>query len=430
MIFMNVHSKLTGSCIFNRYLILICFIFCIQNNSFAQDVPGVVVAKAPIVNRSFVASPAIAILKDGSYVVSHDQYGVAFKGKPKITTVYRSKDKGFTWKKQAEIEGLYWASFLVLNKDLYLMGTSQSIGDIVICKSSDNGLTWTKPLNSKTGLLFEGRYHTAPTTFVAHKGRVWRAYEEDPDPNNPRHFEAFVLSAPENSDLLDAKNWVKSNGLEFDVNLINARAPRWREGNMVPGPDGNMVNLIRLESRQKPKDTYKLKGAVEGMTRYEIAGKIDVSDNGKTASFNPEKGLVSFPGAETKFSVRYDPVSKRYWSLVNKITSNKPGSDFKVSPHHQRNVVMLTSSPDLVNWTEHAKLLRWNEGKTITMEDKYAFQYLDWVFDGNDIIAASRTAWDSVNYHDSNYITFHRFKGFRNMVMGDSPPDLADEHSK
>lgn len=408
------------------HLVFICLILGAFCECFAQKVPGVVVAKAPVSKRSFVASPAIAILSDGSYVVSHDRYGPAFKSGPKVTTVYRSADKGLTWKKQAEIENLYWASFLVLKDALYLMGTTKSIGDIVICKSTDKGGTWTNPVDAKKGLLFQGRYHTAPTTFVAHNGRVWRAYEEDPDPANPRRFQAFVLSAPQGADLLNAVNWTKSNGLEFDEKLINARAPRWREGNMVAGPDGHMVDFIRLESRQKPKDTYKLLGAVEGMTRYEIAGKIDVSADGKKVSFDTKKGLVRFPGAETKFSIRYDPISKKYWSLVNKISSNKPGSDFKVSPHHQRNVVMLTSSPDLVNWTEHAKLLRWNEGKTITMEDKYAFQYIDWVFDGNDILAVSRTAWDSINYHDSNYITFHRFESFRTMVMADSPPDLAE----
>lgn len=423
MNFTVYYTKLAASQIRKLQLVFICLTLGTFSECFAQNVPGVIVAKAPIPKRSFVASPAITILNDGSYMVSHDRYGSAFKTSPKITTVYRSQDKGLTWKKQAEIEGLYWASFLVLKDAVYLMGTSQSIGDIVICKSTDKGVTWTKPEN---GLLFQGRYHTAPTTFVAHKGRVWRAYEEDADPANPRHFQAFVLSAPQSADLLSAANWTKSNGLEFDEKLINARAPRWREGNMVVGPDGNMVDFIRLESRQKPKDTYKLTGAVEGMTRYEIAGKIDVSADGKKVSFDSKKGLVSFPGAETKFSIRYDPVSKKYWSLVNKITSNKPGSDFKVSPHHQRNVVMLTSSPDLLNWTEHAKLLRWNEGKTITMEDKYAFQYLDWVFDGKDILAVSRTAWDSINYHDSNYITFHRFENFRTMVMADSPPDLAE----
>lgn len=422
MIFLR---KVVNYYTYKRYLLGVFFAF-FTLESIAQNVPGIIVTEAPVPGVSFVASPAIVILPNGDYLVSHDRYGTYFKGKPSTTTVYISKNKGLTWAKQAEIPNMYWASFLVINKEVYLMGTAKSVGDVAISKSSDNGQTWTSPVSATTGLLFKGRYHTAPTTFIEHKGRVWRAYEEDPDPKNPRLFQALVLSAPANSDLLNAANWKKSNGLVFDTSLVNARAPRWREGNMIVGPDGNLVDFIRFETRQKPKDTYKLLGVTAGLRRYEIATKVDVSADGAKVSFDPTKGFVGFPGAETKFTIRYDPVSKKYWSLVNKITTNVPGSNFKTSPHHQRNVVMLTSSPDLVHWTEHAKILRWDEGRTITMEDKYAFQYVDWVFDGNDMIAVSRTAWNSKNYHDANYITFHRIKNFRTMVMADSPPDLAD----
>lgn len=393
----------------------------------AQEVPGVIVTKS--VGGSFVGSPAIVVMNDGSYIVSHDRYGGIYKSTPRVTEVYRSEDKGVTWKKQGEVSRMYWASLFVHKDELYLMGTTGSIGDVVIAKSTDNGKNWTSAKNDKTGVLFKGRYHTAPTSVIVHNGRVWKAYEDDPDPENPRQFEALVISAPENSDLLDAKNWKRSNGVVFDPTLLNARLPIWREGNVVVAPNGDLINLIRLETRQKPKDTYKLHGIAEGMLRYEVAGKLVISPNGEKISFDTKTGLVHFPGAETKFTVRYDPVSKKYWSLVNKITANKPGSSYKTLPNHQRNVVMLISSPDLLNWTEHTKVLRWNEGKTITVkdsEDGFAFQYLDFVFDGNDIIAASRTAWNSKNYHDSNYITFHRFENFRTMTMGDSPPDFAD----
>ncbi|WP_161603038.1 sialidase family protein [Pedobacter arcticus] len=411
------------TCVFKKYLTLVFVFFCYISVN-AQEVPGVVVAKA--IKGSYVASPAIAILPDGSYVVSHDRYGVLYKNEPRVTVIYRSVDKGVTWSKQGEVSEMYWASLFVNENALYLLGTRGSIGDVVISKSTDKGKTWTTNHTQDKGLLFKGRYHTAPTAVVKHNGRVWKAYEEDPDSKNTRRFEALVISAPEKSDLLNAKNWQRSNGIVFDTTWLNARLPIWREGNMVVAPNGDLIDLIRLETRQKPKDTYKLHGIAEGMLRYEVAGKLAVSPDGKKMSFDTKTGLVHFPGAETKFTVRYDPVSKKYWSLVNKITANKPGSSFKTLPNNQRNVVMLTSSPDLVNWTEHTKVLRWNEGKTTTMEDKYAFQYLDFVFDGGDIIAVSRTAWNSINYHDSNYITFHRFKNFRTMTMADSPADLAD----
>jgi hypothetical protein len=42
-------------------------------------------------------------------------------------------------------------------------------------------------------------------------------------------------------------------------------------------------------------------------------------------------------------------------------------------------------------------------------------QNLDWQFEGEDITAVCRTAWDGANYHDSNYIIFHRLVGFQTL---------------
>lgn len=44
------------------------------------------------------------------------------------------------------------------------------------------------------------------------------------------------------------------------------------------------------------------------------------------------------------------------------------------------------------------------------------FQYVDFEFDGDDIIFLCRTAMNGAhNYHDSNYSTFHRIKNFRDL---------------
>ncbi len=48
----------------------------------------------------------------------------------------------------------------------------------------------------------------------------------------------------------------------------------------------------------------------------------------------------------------------------------------------------------------------------------HGFQYVDWKFEGEDLIAVSRTAFDdglggAANYHDANFITFHRVCNFR-----------------
>ena len=57
----------------------------------------------------------------------------------------------------------------------------------------------------------------------------------------------------------------------------------------------------------------------------------------------------------------------------------------------------------------------------------HGFQYVDWLFDGEDIVAACRTAFHdgqggARNNHDANFLTFHRFTGFRGRTMAGSVP--------
>ena len=47
----------------------------------------------------------------------------------------------------------------------------------------------------------------------------------------------------------------------------------------------------------------------------------------------------------------------------------------------------------------------------------FGFQYADFIIDGNDILLLSRTAFSHAHsFHDSNFITFHRIKNFREML--------------
>jgi hypothetical protein len=91
-----------------------------------------------------------------------------------------------------------------------------------------------------------------------------------------------------------------------------------------------------------------------------------------------------------------------------------------------RNTLALVASADLHRWTIRSVVLHHPD------VNFHAFQYVDFQFDGNDMIALSRTAYDdglggAHSQHDSNLITFHRFKGFRDLMPKDAPDGLADE---
>lgn len=343
----------------------------------AQNVPGIAVEFSPASSGKYIGSPALAILPDGTYVAAHDFFGPQTKGD--TMRVFGSRDKGRTWQTLCDIKGQCWSSLFVHNGALYLMGTSKGFGAIVIRRSDDGGKTWTTPKTAQTGLLAaNGRFHCAPVPLVISGGRIWRAMEDNKPGARGRDFRAFVVSAPANADLLRADSWMLSIRLEH---LKSGPGTIWLEGNAVVTSSGGIVDLIRVDPAGKDK-----------------AALLTVSPDGKIINFDAQTGVVDFPGGGTKFTVRWDALSGKYWSLTNPQTN----------PPAQRNRLALISSPDLRHWTTEAIVLEHPDRQNV------AFQYVDWLVDEADMVFVSRTAWNGAHsYHDANYLTFHRLVNFR-----------------
>jgi hypothetical protein len=284
---------------------------------------------------------------------------------------------------------------------MYNIGANKHHGNVVIRKSTDGGKTWTNPYNGKTGLLLEGEYHTAPMPMIIHNGRIWRAVEYATAPTIEwgKRYSAMVISAPVNADLLDAKNWQRSNHLMYDSTYLDGKFRAWLEGNVVVSPEGKMLDILRVD-------------VPAGVDEY--AAFVEISKDGKKASFNPVTGFVKFPGGAKKFVIRYDAQSKRYWTIHNIVTPQYKDR----TPGSVRNTLVLSGSTDLRSWQTHVILLQHPEVVY------HGFQYIDWQFEGNDIIFVSRTAYDDEaggarNNHDANFLTFHRIKDFR-LLSGQS----------
>ena len=127
--------------------------------------------------QTYLGSPSIVRLADGTLLATHDYFGkgcpLNHENEEHLTSVYRSDNNGETWVNITHIANAFWSSLFTLNGSVYLLGTSQQYGSIVIRRSCDGGYTWTHPKDEKSGLLFRGgpfreppNYHCAPVPIL------------------------------------------------------------------------------------------------------------------------------------------------------------------------------------------------------------------------------------------------------------------------
>jgi hypothetical protein len=375
----------------------------IQSAGFTP-IPGVVITRSLDPKNTFITNPSITILPDGDYLaactgayrVSGTSAGVSF---------FLSSDKGKTWKAQSINNGaMSYQNLFVHNGTLYVMGTSGVQENVIIRKSTDKGITWTYPTNDTDGILLAGQYHSAPVPMVVHNGRIWRAFETNVEGENKT---AFVMSAPTDADLMKASSWTTTNALSYNINWISGDGKsfkQWLEGNAVVDKNGNVVNVLRVDEE-----------------KYGGVAAIATVTGTTQLSFNPSTDIINLPGGGKKFTIRYDTTTDLYWTIsdaeFDEDRTKTQAGIYSAGTHCGllRNRMVLMSSPNLRNWTIRDTLVS-NDNPFF-----HGYQYVDWQFDGNDLIAVSRTATEDerglpVRQHDGNYFLFHRFTNFRGPV--------------
>jgi len=332
----------------------------------------------------YIGSPSIARLPDGALVASHDLFG---PGPQDFTRVFRSDDGGKSWRWLTDLEPAFWGKLFVHRGELYLLATRTEYGDLLLHRSRDGGSTWEGP-----AVIAPGRYHKAPVPVIEHKGKRWTCVELQTG-GWPEGFQSVACSVPLEADLMEPGNWTISEALPYDPAWLPegwevARKDQgYLEGNALVAPDGRLLNILRYNTVP-----YANKAIV-----LEIAG------HGRSQRFDR---AIDFPGGMTKFTITRHPETGVYWSLVNPVTiPDRPG---------MRSVLSLSSSTDLVNWTLHGDILRDDSPWAVQYT---GFQYVDWLFDGPDMLAAVRMGFNgSHNFHDANYLTFHRIRDYEKGV--------------
>ena len=339
-----------------------------------------------------LCTPSLLIHPEGYYLASMDLYeGVSPQN---LTLIFRSDDKGETWYHYSELFPCFWGTLFLHRGDVYMLATSTEYGDLLVGKSIDGGKTWLEPTVLARGSSHQvvPGWHKSSMPILKHHGRLWCGVDYGSHKSGG-HMTSLV-SADVNSDLLDAASWTITPPLKYDPNWEGAVVGDTRgfiEGNAVAMPDGGICNIIRyFTDRGEPK--YGLAGMLKG----------NADDPDQMLSFYK---FIPFPGNLSKFDIKRDEKSGYYFSILSRITN-------PATPR-MRNVLSLAYSKNLEHWDVICDLINYEDSDPKMI----GFQYVSFAFDGDDIIYLCRTAVNGAkNFHDSNYITFHRIENFRSMI--------------
>lgn len=340
-----------------------------------------------------LCTPSILKHPDGYMLASMDVY--EGKAPQNLTLIFRSDDDGENWYHYTELFPCFWGKLFLHDGYIYMLGVSTEYGDLLIGRSTDGGKHFCTPTVIHRGSCaswYPG-WHKSAMPLTACRGRLWTGV--DYGSHKTGGHATCLLSVPENADLLDPENWSISEPLSFDPGWEGAVSGDHRgfiEDNAVVFPDGEIGIIARYLTDL-------------GTPAYGLAGLLRGNADAPEEQLKFYK-FVGFSGNLSKFDVLYDEKSRMYCSIINSIRDEK---NVKA-----RNVLSFAVSTDLENWTEICDLLDCSDKDA----SKTAFQYVSFAFDGDDIIYLSRTAFNNAqNYHDNNYITFHRIKNFRELYQ-------------
>lgn len=341
----------------------------------------------------FLCTPSLLKHPDGYLLASMDVFG--HRTPQNLTLIFRSDDDGETWYHYAELFPCFWVKLFIHRGEVYMLSTSTEYGDLLIGKSSDGGRTWLEPtvLLRGSGNTSVSGWHKSAMPIIEHCGRFWTGIDYGCWVGGG-HANS-LLSVSVDSDLLKAENWHLTEPLVYDTSWNGSVLGDTRgflEGNALVLPNGKIANILRYAT-DKGTPNYGLIPILEGNTE-----KPD-----QKLSFGK---YVPFPGNLSKFDILLDEISGYYYSIVCRIHD----SEHPVA----RNLLSLLRSPDLEHWEIVKDLIDYSHEDYKTT----GFQYVSFLFDGDDILYLSRTAFNGAkSYHDNNYITFHRITDFRNITL-------------
>ncbi|MBQ1212182.1 MAG: exo-alpha-sialidase [Clostridia bacterium] len=336
----------------------------------------------------YLCSPSMVRHPDGYLLASMDLYAGACP--QNLTLIYRSDDNGETWHYVSELMPCFWGKLFIHKGELYMLACSTEYGDLLIGKSTDGGKTFSAPVsllrgaNGKNGSC---GVHKNPQNMLVYNGRLYGTLEWGSWKNTEYYHAAMVMSCDEDADLLDPESWHFSEPVKYDPNWEGVASDGIKgniEGTLCVAPDGKLYNLMRYQTAEKKILAYL----------------VNTDDPDSPLAYSHP---IDFPANLSKFMIKKDEIGGKYYSVATRRIDE---------PQTRRNLLSLMASSDLRSWEVVCDLI----DKRNEDVEKIGFQYVDFEIEGDDIIYLCRTAINGANsYHNSNYMTFHRVKDFRNL---------------
>jgi len=339
----------------------------------------------------YLCSPTLARVPSGALVAAMDVF--ESDGPQDLTLLLRSEDGGKTWRYMCDLFPAYWGTLLMRRGTLYCLATSTENGHVLIGASYDEGFTWTKPV-----LLFAGGcgkrscgFQRQPMPIITHNGNIVTSVDYG-SWSSPTKYGVATMFAPEDADLLDPGSWTVSDITYYDKNWPGSPqggSITLLEGSVYAAGDGRLVNLLRMEIAQSSPNHGK-------------ACLLELDPDNLVCAPKFLKIIDMPTGANSRTHVLQDPVGGKYWGIGNLVTNPE-------TPR-MRSILALTVSGDGYDWRTAKILLDYSDRDP----SEIGFQYTSFIFDGDDILYLSRTAFNGAhNFHDANCQTFGVVKNFR-----------------
>ena len=305
----------------------------------------------------YLCSPSLLRHPDGYLLASMDLY--ESKSPQNLTLIFRSDDEGESWHYVSELMPCFWGKLFLHRGDLYMLSCSTEYGDLLLGRSTDGGKTFSSPVTLLRGSNGKGGntgVHKNPQNVFSHRGRIYETLEWGAWADKRLCHAAMVMSCKEDDDLLIPENWSFTEPLpfaHFAKELEELPIPTMTiEGTLVLSPEGKLLNVMRFGSYHRV-----------------IAYEVNLEDPEAPLTYSH---CIEFPANYSKFMIKYDERSGRYYSVATRTCSPEEAK--------HRNLLSLLSSVDLRHWEVVCDLLDRRESDP----GQVGFQYVDFEFAGED----------------------------------------------